>query len=111
VVGNVFLHTPVGSPFAVRVDTGPGAVRITVADAGGGIADPEQALRRGESGVGSTGLGLDIARRLAEGTGGRVRIGRSTLGGAEVEILLRREPDPAAGRSRRRLRRGRRRDV
>ncbi|MZE78600.1 two-component sensor histidine kinase, partial [Streptomyces sp. SID5475] len=35
-----------------------------------------------------TGLGLDIVRRVAESTGGDVRVGRSVLGGTEVRMWL-----------------------
>ena len=38
----------------------------SVDDAGPGIADPAAAVRRGVSGAGSTGLGLDIVHRVAE---------------------------------------------
>lgn len=87
-LGNVFRHTPEGTAFAVTLHAGAGLVGILVADAGPGIADPEAAFRRGASGGGSTGLGLDIARRMAEATGGDVRIDRSALGGAQVQIWL-----------------------
>ncbi|MCO5968853.1 sensor histidine kinase [Actinoallomurus soli] len=88
-LGNVFRHTAEGTAFAVTLHAGAGLVGILVADAGPGIADPEAALRRGSSGGGSTGLGLDIARRMAETVGGDVRIDRSpALGGAQVQIWL-----------------------
>jgi signal transduction histidine kinase len=89
-LGNVFRHTPEGTAFAVDVHNGDDAVIVLVSDAGPGIADPEAAMARGRgSGSdGSTGLGLDIVRRLAESTGGDVRIGRSVLGGTEVRIWL-----------------------
>lgn len=98
-LGNVFRHTPEGTAFAVDVHNAEEAVIVLVSDAGGGIADPDAALRRGWSGGGwghrpavagggSTGLGLDIVRRLAESTGGDVRIGRSVLGGTEVRVWL-----------------------
>ncbi|MEV6164711.1 HAMP domain-containing sensor histidine kinase [Streptomyces sp. NPDC052052] len=97
-LGNVFRHTPEGTAFAVDVHHSGDAVIVLVSDAGGGIADPEAALERGGSGrigpggtgaaVGSTGLGLDIVRRVAESTGGDVRIGRSVLGGAEIRIWI-----------------------
>ncbi|MFE7317144.1 ATP-binding protein [Streptomyces sp. NPDC057555] len=89
-LGNVFRHTPEGTAFAVDVHNADDAVIVLVSDAGGGIADPAAALRRGHGGggAGSTGLGLDIVRRLAESTGGDVRIGRSVLGGTEVRVWL-----------------------
>ncbi|WP_055495323.1 HAMP domain-containing sensor histidine kinase [Streptomyces sp. TP-A0356] len=87
-LGNVFRHTAEGTAFAVDVHNGEDAVIVLVSDAGPGIADPEAAMARGRgSGSdGSTGLGLDIVRRLAESTGGDVRIGSSVLGGTEVRI-------------------------
>jgi signal transduction histidine kinase len=87
-LGNVFRHTPEGTEFVVTLYAGAGRVGILVADAGPGIADTDAALRRGASGGGSTGLGLDIARRMAEAAGGDVRIDRSTLGGAQIQIWL-----------------------
>ncbi|MER6116251.1 HAMP domain-containing histidine kinase [Streptomyces sp. A0642] len=94
-LGNVFRHTAEGTAFAVDVHHSGDAVIVLVSDAGGGIADPKAALARGGSGrggaggaVGSTGLGLDIVRRVAESTGGDVRIGRSVLGGTEVRIWI-----------------------
>ncbi|WP_267243886.1 sensor histidine kinase [Streptomyces sp. PR69] len=89
-LGNVFRHTPEGTAFSVDVHNGEDAVIVLVSDAGPGIADPEAALARGHStgGDGSTGLGLDIVRRVAESTGGDVRIGSSVLGGTEVRIWI-----------------------
>ncbi|WP_344497644.1 HAMP domain-containing sensor histidine kinase [Streptomyces enissocaesilis] len=89
-LGNVFRHTPVGTAFSVDVHNGDDAVIVLVSDAGPGISDPEAALVRGNSGGGdgSTGLGLDIVRRVAESTGGDVRIGHSVLGGTEVRIWI-----------------------
>ncbi|GAA4822359.1 HAMP domain-containing sensor histidine kinase [Streptomyces ziwulingensis] len=89
-LGNVFRHTAEGTAFAVDVHNGEDAVIVLVSDAGPGIPDPGAAMARGRgSGSdGSTGLGLDIVRRLAESTGGDVRIGSSVLGGTEVRIWL-----------------------
>jgi signal transduction histidine kinase len=78
-------------------------VAIFFADAGPGIADPGAALQRGRSGRGSTGLGLDIARRVAESGGGELRIDRSALGGAQVQMWLRTGGPPPARGGRRRL--------
>ncbi|WP_405993116.1 sensor histidine kinase [Streptomyces sp. NBC_00986] len=89
-LGNVFRHTAEGTAFAVDVHNSEDAVIVLVSDAGSGIRDPEAAMARGRGSgsAGSTGLGLDIVRRLAESTGGDVRIGSSMLGGTEVRIWI-----------------------
>jgi signal transduction histidine kinase len=98
-IGNVFRYTAEGTAFAITLHRGADAVLIFVADAGPGISDPGTALRRGGSGGGSTGLGLDIARRVAESTGGGLKIDTSALGGAQVQIRLRTGPPPAVRRA------------
>lgn len=89
-LGNVFRHTPEGTAFSVDMHTADGAVIVLVSDAGPGFADTAAALRRGhgDGTPGSTGLGLDIVRRVAESTGGDMTIGRSVLGGAEIRLWL-----------------------
>jgi signal transduction histidine kinase len=106
-IGNVFQHTAEGTAFAVTLHSGDGVVLVFFADGGQGIGDPDSALRRGSSGAGSTGLGLDIARRVAESTGGGLKIDRSALGGAQVQMWLR----TGAPLSRRTGRGGRRRLI
>ena len=83
----------------MTLHSGDGVVLIFFADAGPGIGDPDSALRRGSSGGGSTGLGLDIARRVAESTGGGLKIDRSSLGGAQVQLWLRTGAPPARRRA------------
>jgi signal transduction histidine kinase len=64
-------------------------VEVAVEDAGAGIDVPAVVLGRGVTRAGSTGLGLDIARRAAEAAGGRLDVGRSAdLGGARVALVL-----------------------
>ncbi|GAA2650158.1 sensor histidine kinase [Paractinoplanes durhamensis] len=83
-LGNVFSHTPERTAFRVHISPDG----LLVDDAGPGIADPSRAVQRGVSGAGSTGLGLDIVRRAAEESGGRLVVARSPLGGARVGILF-----------------------
>jgi signal transduction histidine kinase len=86
-LGNVFAHTPDGTAFQVRLEGRQGGgARVVVADAGGGFARAD--VDRGASGAASTGLGLDIARRVAQSSGGAFATGRSALGGAEVTLDL-----------------------
>ncbi|MFJ3794542.1 ATP-binding protein [Kitasatospora sp. NPDC090091] len=100
-VGNVFRHTPAGTSLAVRVERTAQSVELTVEDAGPGIDDPDGALARGAS-TGSTGLGLDIARRAASATAGSLRIDRGPLGGARITLSLGlAAADPATGPGRR----------
>ncbi|QIB44515.1 sensor histidine kinase [Streptomyces aureoverticillatus] len=75
-IGNVLDHTPHGTAFRITVEaTAEGHAQLTVADDGPGFPDgyPEAAAR-GTSGGGSTGLGIDIARRTAEDAGGSFAI-------------------------------------
>jgi signal transduction histidine kinase len=88
VLGNVFRYTPQGTQFEVGISRRDGWVAVRVDDAGPGIADPERAMERGQSDQGSTGLGLDIARRAAQSTGGSVSLDRAAMGGASVVMML-----------------------
>jgi signal transduction histidine kinase len=83
---NVFTHTPEGSDLAIRLSrrTGGGAW-LVVTDDGPGFPSAGP-VRRGRSGGGSTGLGLDIARRIAEESGGTLTVGRSASGGGSVTL-------------------------
>ncbi|HYN97629.1 MAG TPA: HAMP domain-containing sensor histidine kinase [Pilimelia sp.] len=89
VLGNVFRYTPQGTAFEVALSRRDGYVALRVDDAGTGIEDPDRALRRGASDRGSTGLGLDIARRATLAADGSVSIDRARLGGASVVMLFR----------------------
>lgn len=89
-LGNIFRHTPEGTGFQVTVHNGDGAVAVLIDDAGPGLAQPQQPVRRGEGtgAAGSTGLGLDIVRKLAERVGGSLHTDRSPLGGLQVHLTL-----------------------
>jgi len=106
-VDNVFSHTPAQTGFRLAVRpapapvhraghrSAPGAPRtsvgpvaqVVVEDDGPGLAMPD-AAERGRSGAGSTGLGLDVARRAAERAGGRLVLGASPRGGARIVMEL-----------------------
>jgi len=85
-LGNVFAHTPEGRDMAVRLTSRPdGGAILVVRDQGPGLPDP-MLLGRGRSGAGSTGLGLDIVRRIATGAGGSVALDRAPGGGAMITV-------------------------
>jgi signal transduction histidine kinase len=83
-IDNVFAHTPEQTPFAVRLDVNETTVRLVVSDDG-----PGPGLHTGDGErLGSTGLGLDIARRTAPGSGGDLTFGPGQEGGTTVEVTL-----------------------
>jgi signal transduction histidine kinase len=85
---NVFAHTPEGVAFTIRLSRrAGGGAWLMVADDGPGFGDADP-TQRGLSRGGSTGLGLDIARRIAEGSGGSLVVGRSASGGGAVTLGL-----------------------
>lgn len=87
-IENVLSHTPDGTDYDVSVLTDRSLV---VADRGPGV--PAEAIDRGVSGAGGTGLGLDIVRRTAEATGGSLDISVREGGGARVVVRF----GPATG--------------
>ena len=89
-LGNVFTHTPAGTPFSILLepaDDDTAAAVLTVADHGPGFTTHDPS-RRGSSTGDSTGLGLDIVRRTAEATGGHLVIAASGTG-AVITLVLR----------------------
>jgi signal transduction histidine kinase len=93
-LGNVLAHTPDRVAFEVGLSADPaGGALLTVTDEGPGFADAS-VVARGRSGAGSTGLGLDIARRTATASGGSLQVERAPTRGARV--LMRLGP-PGAG--------------
>ncbi len=78
---NVFAHT--SPPAVIAIEVHPYG-RLTVSDGGTGFG--MSAVSRGASGGSSTGLGLDIVRRIAERSLGSLAITTSDLGGARVVV-------------------------
>jgi len=91
-VQNVLTHTEAGVAFNVAVAADPPT--LTVADEGGGLASPA-AFARGASGGGSSGLGLDIVRQVAERSGGSVVLGSGP--GTEITVAFGPSADPDGG--------------
>jgi signal transduction histidine kinase len=85
-LGNVFAHTDEGVAFSVTLRARPDGAELVVEDHGTGFEPAAE--RRGVSGAGSTGLGLDIARRTAESSGGSLRIERTPRHRTRVTVVL-----------------------
>ncbi len=97
-LGNVFAHTPEGTGFSVALTPlRRGGAQLVLADDGPGL--PSRVVpQRGRSGQGSTGLGLDIARRTATSSGGALTLGRNHRGGAEIAVTFGAPPQVVAAR-------------
>jgi signal transduction histidine kinase len=105
-LSNAVKHAPRGSPISVAAAAADGEVRITVADHGPGIdLRHQQRLfqkfsRLSGNGADGHGLGLYIARTIAEAHGGRVWVESRPGRGATFGLAI---PVPAsAARTRRR---------
>lgn len=85
---NIFAHTPDRAPARVEVRSRSGGGGVLVLDDGGPGMPEDLPAARGRSGHGSTGLGLDIARRTAEAAGGTLRVDTGPLGGARIVLEL-----------------------
>lgn len=76
------------------------AAKVLIQDNGPGF-QPEQLQKAFEpfytTKTRGTGLGLAICRRIVEAHGGRIMLSNSAAGGAEVQIVLPKRPQPASG--------------
>lgn len=92
-VGNALVHTPPGTEVVISASLREGAVELAVADAGNGIPLAEQA-RIFERGVRlhpdrpGSGLGLAVARAVAEAHGGTLTLRSEVGAGATFTIAL-----------------------
>lgn len=83
VLQNVFVHTPDGTDMTVEVTArAGGGARFCVEDAGPGWSQATTGR------PGRTGIGLEIAARAAEASGGSLRRETSETGGARVLVDL-----------------------
>ena len=86
-IDNVFSHTSESVGFSVNVAVSDDLVTLTVRDSGPGIPNDTE-LRRGASTRGSTGLGLDIVRKIIERANGVVSVTSDRAGGAVITAQL-----------------------
>jgi signal transduction histidine kinase len=84
-IDNVFSHTAPGTRFGIETRRSGNSVVLEVSDEGGGFGS-FSGVERGVSGGGSTGLGLDIVRKMAESTGGGLSVSDGPDGGAIVTV-------------------------
>ena len=98
-VENALRHTPPGSPVEIHASLTDSVLRLEVRDRGPGLpaGGEEQVFQKFWRGTGTgdragAGLGLTIARGIAEAHGGRLRAASRTGGGAVFQLEV-----PVAG--------------
>lgn len=92
-VENAARHTPPGSPIHIRLAADDHTAHLDVVDHGPGVAEEDRgrifrAFERGRTTSGGSGLGLSIARGMAQAHGGRLEIRSASGGGAEFSLTL-----------------------
>jgi signal transduction histidine kinase len=92
-IDNAVKYSEAGSAVEVSARRGPGAVRVEVRDQGPGIALEQQTLifekfGRGKGNRPGTGLGLFIARSIAEAHGGTLDVQSEPGRGASFVLYL-----------------------
>ena len=93
---NAIRHTPGGGAVSVEVAASDGVADLTVTDGGGGIpaAERERIFERfvrldpSRAGGDGAGLGLPIARAIAEAHGGTLVLARSDASGSSFRARL-----------------------
>jgi two-component system sensor histidine kinase PhoQ len=92
-VGNLMDNAAKWSRGLVRVGLGVrgGALHIVVEDDGPGFSDTQEVLKlhvRGDERVPGHGVGLAVVSEIVRAHGGTLELGRSTLRGAKVDVML-----------------------
>lgn len=97
-VANALRHTPSGGRITIKATSTPKVVKISVKDTGEGIHPEDLAFifdrfwkgdrSRVRSKVGSSGLGLAIARQLVRNHGGKISVDSEIGQGSEFIITL-----------------------
>jgi signal transduction histidine kinase/CheY-like chemotaxis protein len=99
-LSNAIKYSPRRSSVTVRVQRTPDAVRVAVRDEGHGIEaaqlsrlfQPFERLDAERRQIDGVGLGLFIARQLAEAMGGRIEVASRVGVGSTFTLMLRRDP-------------------
>ncbi len=93
-LSNAFLYTPKGTVVTISAKTEQGTLLVRVSDQGPGIPEEdlgrifEKFYRGKNSRAGGLGMGLSVARRLAEVHGGTVEVQNQPSGGACFTLSL-----------------------
>ena len=94
-IDNAVKYSPAGEPVHVSVGQSNGAVLVSVRDSGPGIKAQDQRLifekfgrAPGDGSKPGTGLGLFIARSIAEAHGGSIDLSSAPGGGATFSVRL-----------------------
>lgn len=82
-IDNIIAHTPEGTGFGVRLTASDGTAVLVVTDQGPGFPHTPPDPRPGTS-----GMGLEIVRRLLRRAGGRLALSPAGQSGAELRIEL-----------------------
>jgi signal transduction histidine kinase len=104
ILDNAVRYTPAGGAVTVAVDGTAEEARVAVRDTGPGISPEDmehifEPFYRGKAqkGIPGTGLGLPIAKRIAEAHGGRIEVATALGEGSEFRIFLPRSGAGEAG--------------
>ena len=96
-VDNACKYSLSGTPITARVEPFEGGVELSVADSGFGIREEElprlfepfvRSAAARERGVEGLGLGLSVAKRIAEVHGGAIGVTRTVGGGSRFTLRL-----------------------
>ncbi|GGB62101.1 hypothetical protein GCM10011316_37580 [Roseibium aquae] len=116
-IENAVRHGPVDNTVMITLASDESRVRLSVEDAGPGIAETDMARATDRftslsDYTKGSGLGLSIVKAVAEGHGADLKLGRSSLGGLNVTLIFQRlavlvlllagvlvEPEPAAAQT------------
>jgi two-component system sensor histidine kinase KdpD len=99
-IDNALKYSPAGSVITVAATQADGLVSLSVRDQGQGLTEREQSLvfekfyrgRFGASGIQGTGMGLSIAKEIAEAHGGSVSVESQFGRGSRFTITLQAAP-------------------